>query len=163
MENISRVFDKNEDATMKAFAEVIIPSGDDPKENPGANDTKVVDFINNLLANDKPQIGNSIKDYLKELNQLALKQHNKGFTELSFNNRSIIVKDFEKEFFQSFAWLRRFVLSGFYSNYRPSGYDGKTAWETIGYLGPMTWPEMTWSMSNPVYEKEQEDKESVQI
>jgi hypothetical protein len=159
----SKIFDKNEYTTMKAFAEVIIPTGDDPFDDPGANETEVVDFIDQLLVNDKPQTGWNVRDYLKELNQSALKQHNKGFSELSIKNQIMIVKDFEKNSFKSFTWLRRFVMSGFYSNYRPLNYKGKASWETIGYLGPMTWPEMTRSMSNPAYDKEQQDKEAVQI
>lgn len=158
-----KVLDEKEYKTMVAFAKTLIPSGDNPRVDPGANDIKAVNFIDSLLADDKQSLQGNIKDYIKDLDKLTLKNYNKTFTDLSEKQKMKFLKLFEKEKFLAFSWLRRLVLSSFYSNYRPKGYKGKTIWETIGYLGPMTWPEMSWSMSNPVYNKEQEDKEAVQL
>lgn len=155
-----KFFTEEEFNIMEAFAARIIPSGDNPQEDPGAREVGSTEFIDFFVAQRDKRAQEFIRQSLKKLNGSAEKNFNAKFTNLSEEQQDELLQViFKKQpAAAEFRQLRKMALYAFHSNYVKEGYEGKKPWELTGYLGPVTYGHMTTEMINRHYQNTQDDK-----
>jgi len=121
-----------------ALAEVIIPSGDDPSVEPGANEVGVKSFFDSTFYEMPESQQTRIRGALGLIEAMSRDMFDgRRFRDLSFAERDRVLKDMlsKGDSKQLFVELRAICVSGFYSDYRDPGYAGMGAWEWMDYGG----------------------------
>jgi gluconate 2-dehydrogenase subunit 3-like protein len=123
---------------VEAFAETIIPSGDDKEAEPGANEIGVKNFFDSILATYPKDARQEILQLLDWLQEESGKLYEgRRFESLDQNEKGWLIRSLMKEPRTKFSLLkiRDLCIMGFYSDYHDPEYAGKTAWEWIGFRG----------------------------
>lgn len=120
-----------------AFSSLIVPSGEDPRSDPGASEVGTVNYIDSTLFAFPPPVQKYFKDAVALTNEISRQKFENDFADLSDANRSIILRELllnPKTRERAFD-LRSIVLEGFYSDYHDPWYRGVTPWELVRFGG----------------------------
>ena len=127
----------NEAQFFKALASLVVPSGKDPKAEPGALEVGAVNYIDSTLYAFPPPVQQYFRDAIEMVNTLSKKRFNGNFIDLADVDKNIVLRELllnprtrERAFD-----LRSLALEGFYSDYHDPWYHGTTAWELTKFGG----------------------------
>jgi len=122
---------------FESLCSLIVPEGENPKEDPGALTVGALNYIDSVLS-DFPK---GVQDYfamaVKAVDDTSLARFSKGFPDLSDSDKNLVLREMylNPRTRELMLDLRSLVLGGFYSDYRDPWYNGKTAWEYIHFGG----------------------------
>ena len=122
---------------FKALSSMIVPSGKDPKAEPGANEVGAANYIDSTLHAFPPPVQEYFRDCISVVNTLSIKKFQSDFAGLSDADKNIVLRELfldpktrEKAFD-----LRSLALEGFYSDYHDPWYNGVTGWQFTKFGG----------------------------
>lgn len=120
------------------IAATIVPSGDDPVNEPGAREVGTINYIDSALLGAEDKEIEMLQNVLSVIRQKAEEYGNSDFISLPVSEKVKILKSlFEKsETKDAYLFLRSLCVEGFYSDYHDPGYNGVTAWDLIEFGGP---------------------------
>lgn len=121
-----------------ALAEAVVPSGDDPILEPGANEVGVKNFFDStVLAMSDYQRGRT-KEALALVARRAEDMFvGSKFQRLSLQERELVLESMltDGKSKQFLVELRAICISGFFSDYRDPGYAGTGGWDWTEFTG----------------------------
>jgi len=127
----------NEARFLESFCGLIVPSGADPKLEPGANDVGALNYIDSDLLDFPKEVQEYYRESIRLVDELSQKKFGGKFAQLSDGDKNMILRDFylNPKTRERMFGLRSLALEGFYSDYRDPWYDGISGWEFTGFSG----------------------------
>ena len=129
-----RVFTASEADEFEAMAAQVIPSGD----LPGAREAGVIYFMDTVLAEDKTDGLEWLRNGLAELQADIRDTHGaESFAALDNTLQIQVLQGIEETDF--FATIRYLTIAGMFSNPSYGGNRDQLGWKLIGFEGPRGW------------------------
>jgi hypothetical protein len=131
-------FLSDEEASFfKALCELIVPSGKDPVNSPGAVDVGAVNYIDSTLFDFPKAVQDYYREIVKLTNEQSRQQFHEVFSRLNDSNKDVVLRNLfrDPETRERAFDLRSLVLESFYSDYHDPSYQGVTAWHAIQFEG----------------------------
>jgi len=123
---------------VESVADMIVPTGRDPKSDPGAKEVGVKNYFDSVLLDLPLERRERIKRTLamiQEESHTAFAGRN--FQALARDEKEVVFRRFlsEGRLKGRLLEIRAMCIDGFYSDYRDPDYRGASAWEWLGYEG----------------------------
>jgi hypothetical protein len=131
------VLTPSEYSLVAALVEAVVPSGADPVSQPGAKGVGAHNYFDSRLYELSEAERENVRRMLFVLRDRAVKDFGRGFEELTVQERGAVLRSLltDPQTRADFFGLRALCLEGFYSDYRDPWYNGRTAWQLIGFGG----------------------------
>ena len=128
---------KEEYSFLESFSSFIVPSGENIKEEPGAKEVGTVNYIDSTLFDMPKEVQDHFRKSIQIVQDSAKKQFEKDFVLLMDSEKEALLKELHLDHSTRdvIFELRSLALEGFYSDYHDPAYNGKTAWEILGFGG----------------------------
>jgi hypothetical protein len=153
-------FSADEFDTLRAFAARIIPTGEDPYKDPGANEIGTSNYVDSWILDESESTQDKFRKALAFIADTSRERFGATFIEIAPSKQneflSWMIKD--RVGLNYFETLRSSCIEGFYSDYCDPDYRGPTAWTLVGYQGKrISDLKKAWSFLRIYEEKSRED------
>ena len=128
---------KEEYSFFESFSSFVVPSGENPKEEPGAKEVGTVNYIDSTLFDMPKEAQDHFRKSIQIVRDSAKKKFEKDFLLLTDNEKESLLKELHLDHSTRdvIFELRSLALDGFYSDYHDPTYKGRTPWESISFQG----------------------------
>lgn len=128
---------KKEYRLVSAIADAIIPSGSDPKLEPGAEQVGTKNYIDSIVLEFPENVRKSLSSFLMKIQEISKSEFGIEFENLPREKRVYILEKMllDPSHKIDAFFIRALCLEGYYSDYRDPWYTGKTAWDVVGFKG----------------------------
>ena len=131
------VLSKEESEFFEDLCDSIVPEGEDPKVEPGANTVGATSYIDSILFSLPDNAREYFRGAVESLNQKCVSEFHRRFHELAIHERNEVLRAFylDPKTREQMFDLRSLALEGYYSDYHDPTYEGITAWEYVEFGG----------------------------
>ncbi|HKJ96891.1 MAG TPA: gluconate 2-dehydrogenase subunit 3 family protein [Thermoplasmataceae archaeon] len=132
------LLNKEDYELISDIAEAIVPSGDNPDEEPGSREVGTINYIDSVLLDAEDAEMKMLRDVLSAIRSETRRQGAVDFRELSAEKKHLLLNGlFDRgKTKDAYIFLRSLCLEGFYSDYHDPDYNGVTAWKLLEFGGP---------------------------
>lgn len=122
---------------FECFSSFIVPSGADPKIEPGAKEVGTVHYIDSHLHEFPKEVQDYFRETIQMIEDLSRKLFVKRFRDLKDPDKNIVLRTLylDPKTRERTLDIRSLALEGFYSDYHDPWYDGVSGWEVVGFSG----------------------------
>ncbi len=122
---------------FEVFCELIVPSGPDPKREPGAKEVGAANYVDSDLSTFPGEIQEYYRESIRLVDELSERKFGRSFVNLSNGDKNILLRDLylNPKTRERMFDLRSLALEGFYSDYHDPWYEGVSGWEFTGFSG----------------------------
>ncbi|HEY2930812.1 MAG TPA: gluconate 2-dehydrogenase subunit 3 family protein [Acidobacteriota bacterium] len=135
-----RILGQSEVALLELIVEQIIPADADP----GARDTRVVHYIDRVLAGEQNEKRKPYAAGLTSLEASSVARFGRKFRDVSFDQQTTLLRDIEQGKVNATDWTAiaapqffnmvwRHTIEGFYGSPIHGGNKAHASWKMIGY------------------------------
>ncbi|MGI0080349.1 MAG: gluconate 2-dehydrogenase subunit 3 family protein [Nitrososphaerales archaeon] len=131
------VLTREEVTFFECFSSFIVPSGSDPKTEPGAREVGTVRYIDSHLYEFPKEVQDYFRDTVRMIEDLSGRLFAKPFRDLNDPDRNIVFRKMylDPKSRERALDIRSLALEGFYSDYHDPWYEGLSGWEVVGFSG----------------------------
>jgi len=123
---------------VESVADMIVPTGQDPKSDPGAKEVGVKNYFDSILFDLSVVRRERIRQTLGLIQQESQRMFaGRNFQTLARHEKEAVFRRFlsEGRLKERLLEVRAICIDGFYSDYHDPDYRGVTAWAWLGYEG----------------------------
>lgn len=131
------VLSKEESEFFEALCDAIVPEGEDPKVEPGANTVGATSYIDSFLFSLPDGAKQYFREAIESLEEKCVSKFRRRFRDLTIPERNEVLKEYylDPKTRERMFDLRSLALEGYYSDYHDPNYEGITAWQYVEFGG----------------------------
>jgi hypothetical protein len=122
---------------FESFCSFVVPTGPEPKKQPGAKEVGSVNYVDSTLFDFPKEVQEYFRGTVRMVNEKSTRRFGREFAGLSAEEKDRIVRELflNHKTRERIFDLRSIALEGFYSDYRDPDYKGVTPWQLIKFGG----------------------------
>lgn len=131
------VLTREEVEFFECFSSFIVPSGADPKTEPGAKEVGTVHYIDSHLHEFPREVQDYFRETIRMIENLSMNLFVKPFRQLEDPDKNIVLRALylDPKTRERTLDMRSLALEGFYSDYHDPWYGGVSGWDVVGFSG----------------------------